>query len=112
MADATQQPILPPGNQHRKSRKKPSSSGNLKLCLRTVGSKYANPLTLWSDDRHKGDHYKELKQLQAAKIRIDNNPKYNDVEWAAIYDCSGGMDRGPKLYEFWLDKGQWNQIVG
>lgn len=111
MADNATQSNAPP-RQRRKGNKKPSHAGNLKLALRTVGSTYDHPMTIWADKRHKGDFLKELKQLQAAKIRIDNNPKYTTVEWAAIYDCSGGTDRGPKLYEFWLDKGHWQQITG
>lgn len=110
MANATQSNAPP--RQRRKGNKKPGNTGNLKLSLRTVGSNYPHPMTIWSDARHRGDFEKELRQLQAAKVRIDNNPKYTAVEWAAIYDCSGGMDRGPKLFEFWLDKGEWRQHVG
>jgi len=107
-------PSPPPERKRRrpKNQKKPSNAGNLKLCLRTVNSPYPKPLTIWSDKRHGGDYEKELKQLMAAKIRIDNNPKYNDVEWAAIYDCSNGMEHGPEILQFTLLRGEWHQHRG
>lgn len=107
MADATQSNAPP-----RKRKKKPSWAGNLKICLRTVGSTYDNPFTTYSEKRHKGVYEKELDHCRNVKTRIDNNPKYGAVEWAAIYDVSGGYDRGPKIFEFWLDKGHWQQITG
>ena len=111
MAHASQPnppPEQPRERRRPKGQRKPTNAGNLKMCLRTVNSQYPKPMTIWSDARHRGDFYKELRQLQAAKIRIDNNQKYNAVEWAAIYDCSSGMDRGPEIFQFTLDGG-WQQ---
>jgi len=107
MANATQ-----PRSPTRPKQKKPSWAGNLKLCLRTVGSTYDKPFSTYADGRHKGDYEKELDHCMKIKTRFDNNPKYGDVEWAAIYDVSSGYDRGPKIFEFWLDKGRWQQIIG
>jgi len=93
-------------------RKKPSWAGNLKICLRCVGSAYVKPFSSYSEKRHKGVFERELKHCMDIKTRFDNNPKYGDVSWAAIYDVSAGYDRGPKIFEFWLDKGRWYQIIG
>ncbi|WP_020568834.1 hypothetical protein [Neolewinella persica] len=107
-------PTPPPERTRRrpKNQKKPMSAGNLKLCLRIVDSSYPRPMTIWSDKRHGGDFEKELAQLRAAKIRIDNSPKYTLVEWAAIYDCSNGMEHGPEILQFTLLRGEWHQHQG
>jgi len=84
----------------------------LQTALRCVGSAYVKPFSSYSEKRHKGVFERELKHCMDIKTRFDNNPKYGDVSWAAIYDVSAGYDRGPKIFEFWLDKGRWYQIIG
>ncbi|MEM9928550.1 MAG: hypothetical protein AAF840_01900 [Bacteroidota bacterium] len=107
MADATQTKAPP----SRPKKKKPSWANNLKVCIRTVGYNGDSPFTTYSEKRHK-TYDRELKHCFDVKERFENNPKYGAVEWAAVYDVSGGYDRGPKVFEYWIDKGQWQQIIG
>lgn len=105
-------PPLPERPRRRPAaQRKPSNAGNLKLCLRTEGSEHEKPLTIWADKRHKGEFDLELKQLKAAKERIERNPKYGKVEWAAIYDCTHS-EHGPEIFQYTLTRGGWHYHEG
>lgn len=88
---------------------RPSWAGKMKLCYRTTEGNWDRPATIWADKRHKTIDA-EIAQLQAAKIRVDNNPTIPGiVEWAAIYDCSTSRF-GPEILCF--KQGAWHSSTG
>lgn len=72
-------------------------------------SRHEKGFTCWGDPRHKGSLLAEVKQLKAAKIRFDQNPKYpGPVGMAIIYDCTHDKLNGTPIATFNLEKGGWD----
>lgn len=104
-------PTPPPGRKPRRknNQDRPSFAGKLKMCYRTNVGNHERPATIWGDKRHKSIEA-EIAQLQAAKIRVDQNPTIPGVvEWAAIYDCSTSRF-GPEILCF--KQGAWHSSTG
>ncbi len=71
-----------------------SCDGKTKLCYRYVNHTKDGPITIWADERWKGNLEKEITQLKAAVARCDRNPRGGGIAWAEMYDCRDGRFGG------------------
>ena len=79
-------PQPPPRNTRQRRAKSALKRGKTRIWLRMEDDRHDKGASFWADERHKGDLDKEVAQLKAAKIRMDNNPKYpGKVGLAIIY---------------------------
>jgi hypothetical protein len=80
----------PRQRKYSKTTDRRSCDGKTKLCYRYVNHTKDGPITIWADERWKGNLEKEITQLKAAVDRCDHNPRGGGIAWAEMYDCRDG----------------------